>query len=157
MSENWLTRKRVAQRYAVARNTMYNWVARGAFPDAHRRHGSYIRWNEEKLLVWELSHLHDLTCLGVDMDRLPPFIEAAKRLDSKRDARAAAGQAERSCRDVAIEALVALSRARDVLLKGAAKNRPLTANERKEAARWIRHVSQFLAKGATGKRSRRRK
>ena len=132
MPDNWLTRKRVAHRYGVARNTMYNWVARGAFPDAHRRRGSHIRWNEERLLVWELSHLHALTALGVDMDRLPPFIQAARRLDGRRGGGGAAGQTERSCRDAAIETLVALSRARDVLLKGAAGDRPLTAKERTE-------------------------
>jgi len=153
MSQTWLTRKRVAQRYGVARNTMYNWVARGAFPDAHRRVGSYIRWNKEKLLAWELSHLHELATLGVDMDRLPPFVQAAKRLDGQ----AAAAQAERSCRDVAIENLVALSRARDILLKVAAKDRPATASERKEAARWLRHVLTFLAKGAAGGRGGGRK
>jgi hypothetical protein len=136
---------------------MYNWVARGAFPDAHRRHGSYIRWNEERLLVWELSNLRALTSLGVDMDRLPPFIQAAKRLDSRRDTQGAARQAERSCRDVTIETLVALSRARAILLKVAAKDRPATANEREEAAHWIRHVSAFLAKDAPGNRGRRRK
>lgn len=152
MSQNWLTRKRVAQRYGVARNTMYNWVARGVFPDAHRKVGSYIRWNEEKLLAWELSHLHELASLGVDMDRLPPFVQAAKRLDGH-----TASQSERSCRDITIENLVALSRARDVLLKAAAKDRPATASERKEATRWLRHVLAFLAEGDGGKRDRRGK